>query len=149
MNLRKCSVCKQYFAREEMLLVGISAVCSSECFAETKQRKPKQKSNGAPDKERVPRAIRTRVRRRDGNACRYCGAMAGRIQVHHIHYRSEGGTDEEQNLITLCEEHHSLMHSDKGRWQTVLLFVMQAQYERRLFLTVLDAERLLTMPPDC
>ena len=32
------------------------------------------------------------------------------LQVHHLKFRSHSGSDEEQNLITLCAECHEQMH---------------------------------------
>jgi 5-methylcytosine-specific restriction endonuclease McrA len=32
------------------------------------------------------------------------------LQVHHLKFRSQAGGDEEQNLITLCEECHTRIH---------------------------------------
>jgi 5-methylcytosine-specific restriction endonuclease McrA len=31
-------------------------------------------------------------------------------EVHHLKFRSHSGSDEEQNLITLCAECHEQMH---------------------------------------
>ena len=35
-----------------------------------------------------------------------------RLTVHHIQPKSEGGTNELSNLVTLCDHHHSLLHSN-------------------------------------
>ena len=32
------------------------------------------------------------------------------LQVHHLKFRSQSGSDEEQNLITLCAECHEQVH---------------------------------------
>lgn len=37
-----------------------------------------------------------------------------RLEVHHIKFRSNGGSDKPSNLITLCEKHHKELH--KGKW---------------------------------
>ncbi len=37
-----------------------------------------------------------------------CG---GHLSRHHIRYRSEGGTNDPCNLITLCRKHHDWVHS--------------------------------------
>ena len=34
-----------------------------------------------------------------------------RLEVHHIIFRSLGGTDDERNLITLCEKCHKAVHN--------------------------------------
>ena len=40
---------------------------------------------------------------------------------HHIKYKSEGGGDEHSNLITLCRACHDLVHSDKRKYQKILI----------------------------
>ncbi len=53
--------------------------------------------------------MRRRVFQRDGWRCQLCGSMSG-VEVHHTEYRSQGGSDCEENLITLCSECHNLVH---------------------------------------
>ena len=53
---------------------------------------------------------REAVLHRDDYTCQCCGKKNTRLEVHHIVYRSQGGTDDEDNLITLCEECHSAVH---------------------------------------
>lgn len=50
---------------------------------------------------------------RDGYTCQICGAKHTRLEVHHIKYRSQGGTDDLDNLITLCESCHKKIHAGK------------------------------------
>ena len=50
------------------------------------------------------------VRHRDNYTCQCCGKKNCRLEVHHIIFRSNGGTDDENNLITLCEECHKGVH---------------------------------------
>jgi hypothetical protein len=63
------------------------------------------------------------------------------LHVHHIVYRSEGGTHAERNLITLCDVHHDLMHSRKWWWQPVLQELICLHYDSGQFLTVTEVER--------
>jgi 5-methylcytosine-specific restriction endonuclease McrA len=53
--------------------------------------------------------LREQVLRRDGWRCQYCGAGSN-LEVHHKEFRSQGGDDSEQNLITLCTGCHSIVH---------------------------------------
>ena len=53
---------------------------------------------------------REAVLHRDNYTCQCCGKKNIRLEVHHIIYRSNGGTDDENNLITLCENCHSKVH---------------------------------------
>lgn len=36
-----------------------------------------------------------------------------RLEVHHIKFRSQGGSDNPDNLITLCSKHHGMLHKGK------------------------------------
>lgn len=58
------------------------------------------------------------VLNRDSYTCQICGAKNTRLEVHHIVYRSKGGTDDEDNLITLCESCHKKVH--KGEINVIL-----------------------------
>ena len=53
---------------------------------------------------------REAVLHRDNYTCQCCGKKYVRLEVHHIIFRSKGGTDDERNLITLCEKCHKAVH---------------------------------------
>lgn len=53
---------------------------------------------------------REAVLHRDKYSCQVCGKKNTRLEVHHIIFRSRGGSDDETNLITLCEECHKGVH---------------------------------------
>jgi len=36
-----------------------------------------------------------------------------KLQIHHIKFRSNGGSDTPENLVTLCEKHHDQLHKNK------------------------------------
>lgn len=42
-----------------------------------------------------------------------------KLHVHHIKYRSHGGSDAPSNLITLCEKHHHSLHQNKWSLATI------------------------------
>lgn len=123
-NKRRCGGCREYFLREDMINPeGISSFCSEEC-QRSKQYRPK------PGKDKMPKGLREAVFDRDRRLCAHCGrgedqrnedTPGGFLHAHHILYRSEGGEHLMENLITLCHECHDLAHSDKGKWQKVLL----------------------------
>lgn len=50
---------------------------------------------------------------RDDYQCRYpsCSARS-MLHVHHIMFRSRGGSDEPGNLVTLCALHHRMLHGE-------------------------------------
>ena len=53
--------------------------------------------------------LRRQVLRRDGWKCQCCGSRSN-LEIHHKEFRSQGGNDSEENLITLCGACHSLLH---------------------------------------
>jgi hypothetical protein len=58
--------------------------------------------------------VKTYVLARDQHQC-----QAGKkgckpvLNVHHIKFKSQGGSDSPDNLITLCEKHHEQLHAGK------------------------------------
>jgi len=56
---------------------------------------------------------KAKVLYRDNYECQCCKTKKGTLNVHHIIYRSKGGSDEESNLITLCESCHTKLHQGK------------------------------------
>lgn len=54
---------------------------------------------------------REAVLHRDNYTCQCCGKKHARLEVHHIIYRSKGGTDDEKNLIALCKKCHDAVHT--------------------------------------
>lgn len=50
---------------------------------------------------------------RDNYTCQYCGAKKVRLEVHHIRFRRNGGSDDLENLITLCKKCHDDLYDGK------------------------------------
>lgn len=49
--------------------------------------------------------------------CRRSGSMTPATLVHHIKAARYGGTDDEENLMALCNSCHSHLHAQRGdRW---------------------------------
>lgn len=57
----------------------------------------------------IPNATRQMVYQRDGYRCALCDDRRG-LQIHHVVKRSQGGTNLEHNLITLCWKCHAVAH---------------------------------------
>lgn len=57
------------------------------------------------------------VLNRDNYTCQYCKGKHkdSKLEVHHIIFRSQCGSDEESNLITLCHTCHKALHNGKIR----------------------------------
>jgi hypothetical protein len=125
MSTRKvrCSYCKKYVLRDDAVRVGILAFCSDEHrqnYRFEQQRKQQVKNR----KHQINPDLRQSVINADGGCCRFCGTTSN-LHVHHVKYRSEGGKDESNNLITLCVDHHGTVHSDKKRYQKLCLSIIE------------------------
>ena len=57
---------------------------------------------------------KAKVLNRDGYTCQCCKGKRrdSKLEVHHIIFRSQGGSDEEDNLITLCHTCHWKLHNE-------------------------------------
>lgn len=143
-----CGGCREYFDRADgFVSFGLGRFCTSECLSSSldgKRRKATERKLSVVKRPPKPRrgldpSLRAEVRLRDGDHCRFCGSSRG-LQLHHVMYRSEGGPDEASNLITLCDEHHRLAHSNKRLWKPVLLATIWLTYAG-LQLTVPEVAR--------
>lgn len=82
------------------------------------------------------------VLHRDGYKCQYCKGKHkdSKLEVHHIIFRSQGGSDEAENLITLCHTCHTALHdgritSDfKGKKKSQLKYATQMNSIRKQLL---------------
>ncbi|GMR23331.1 MAG: hypothetical protein BMS9Abin37_1749 [Acidobacteriota bacterium] len=63
------------------------------------------------DEKELPYAVRQAVFDRDRWQCKFPGCtMRKMLDVHHIVFRSRGGSDDICNLVCLCRVHHGLVH---------------------------------------
>jgi hypothetical protein len=73
------------------------------------------KEPGKRNRSVVSPALRRDVFSRDGHRCQAPGCRNTRfLEVHHIKPRAKGGTNERENLITLCSACHRLWHEHGG-----------------------------------
>lgn len=54
---------------------------------------------------------KSRVLFRDSYCCQHCKTKKGTMEVHHLVFRSQGGSDDAENLITLCKKCHWEVHN--------------------------------------
>ena len=57
--------------------------------------------------------VKAAVLSRDNYTCQICGAQQVKLQVHHIRFRSQGGSDSMENLTTLCKDCHEKIHKNE------------------------------------
>jgi hypothetical protein len=75
-----------------------------------------------PHDRKIPDRLYDEVLRRDENACRYCrwsetDRLSGRkkqlVELHHVEHHAQGGTNNSENLITLCNVDHDDVHRQR------------------------------------
>ena len=79
------------------------------------------------------------VLNRDNYTCQYCKGKHkdSKLEVHHIIFRSHGGSDKESNLITLCHTCHKALHNGeinlklKGKIKGTLKYATQMNSIRK------------------
>ena len=84
------------------------------------------------------------VLNRDNYTCQYCKGKRkdSKLEVHHIIYRSNHGSDDEINLITLCQTCHKLLHNGeiklnlKGKSKGTLKYATQMNSIRKQLLRI-------------
>ena len=57
--------------------------------------------------------VRHAILARDNYQCQNCKAKNTVFEVHHLVFRSKGGSDEPENLVTLCRKCHRDYHAGK------------------------------------
>jgi len=65
--------------------------------------------DSASSEAEEPLDARLEALARDAWRCQQCGRI-GNSEVHHQVFRSHGGKDDSENLVTLCAECHFLLH---------------------------------------
>jgi hypothetical protein len=70
-------------------------------------------------RERKAIKQRAKILARDSFTCQDCGASTrtvsgSRLQVHHLHQVHLGGTNVDENLVTLCSNCHAGRHANDG-----------------------------------
>ena len=77
---------------------------------------------------------------RDNYTCQCCGKKNCRLEVHHIVFRSNCGSDTLENLITLCKDCHKAIHMGEvelklsGKRQSNLKYATQMSIIRSMLL---------------
>ena len=77
---------------------------------------------------------------RDNYTCQCCGKKNCRLEVHHIVFQSNDGSDDLENLVTLCKDCHDTIHHDdkelklKGKRRSTLRYATQMSIIRSILL---------------
>lgn len=62
-----------------------------------------------------------------GGCCALCGKY--NVELHHIRYGACGRKTYLGNVIPLCSDHHKEVHSNKKKWQPVLIEMIDKKLE--------------------
>lgn len=91
----------------------------------------------------VSKRLRYEVLRRDGHACRYCGATAPEVKltVDHVVPVALGGTDQPDNLVTACAD----CNSGKSATPPSSALIADVSAETLRFKTYLDEAMKILM----
>jgi len=80
-----------------------------------------------PHDRQIPDPVRIMVLERDEFKCRCCGWTPSKrqatdpralLELHHIEHHAKGGSNESDNLISLCNVHHDEVHRQKLNGRT-------------------------------
>jgi hypothetical protein len=98
---------------------GPSVVEASACLGRTisSQEPPARRSrNGRRSGRKIPAHVRRAVLHRDGGMCVMDGCSSRyRLQPHHLVHREHHGTNDPDNLVSLCWYHHHVEVHRHGR----------------------------------
>lgn len=85
---------------------------------------------------------------RDGYVCQCCKKQNHRLKLHHIIYRSHGGTDSADNLITVCETCHSSENHREGGifYDWMLKKKKNKQYKEATFMNIVRCRTIKRYP---
>ena len=76
---------------------------------------------GEANRSTIPPRVRREVLTRDRHQCRRKGCQNTRyVHLHHVTPRAKGGTNEAENLVTLCAACHDLWHERGGKLEAML-----------------------------
>ena len=76
-------------------------------------------------KQKYNKKLREQIRERDNGLC-ICGKQGG--HVHHIIFRSHYGSNKPENLILLCQECHTRVHSNEKHYVPILMKYQEDRY---------------------
>lgn len=84
--------------------------------------------------------VREYVLTRDSHTYKICKAKNTRLEVHHIIYRSQGGTDTPDNLLTVCSLCHRKIHEN-----TLKITARHKKHKTSTFMNILRPFILTTL----
>ena len=75
---------------------------------------------------------------RDKHTCQLCKKSKGLLETHHVIWRSQGGGDSPENLLTLCAKCHAKVH-DKTKTDKKVRELFKGMCKRQVHTTLLNS----------
>jgi 5-methylcytosine-specific restriction endonuclease McrA len=104
--VRRCPVCERatVVTRQGEKVLTPPQAAALACDAQVRE-------DDGPNRSTIPPSARAKVLARDGHRCTSPGCGATRfLEVHHVTPRNDGGTNQAENLVTLCSRCHRFTH---------------------------------------
>jgi 5-methylcytosine-specific restriction endonuclease McrA len=104
--IRQCETCGRAEIATGRGAVPIAAKTLEAALCDARVHRTGQKNRAT-----IPPSVRREVLARDGHRCRTAGCGGAHfLDVHHIKARADGGSNDPDNLITLCAACHRMIH---------------------------------------
>ena len=114
------------YCRKYKKYISLLSECKTCSDFEIKRNKPIKKVSNK--RITVTQETYNRVMQRDNYRCVMLNyECKGKIELHHVRYRSERKDliNEPNNCVCLCTFHHKLVHSNKKKYQPILLKILE------------------------
>ena len=114
------------YCRKHKRYISLLSECKNCSDFEIKRNKPIKKVSNK--RITVTEETYNKVMQRDNYKCVMLNyECKGKIELHHVRYRSERKDliNEPNNCVCLCTFHHKLVHSNKKKYQPILLKMLE------------------------
>ncbi|HHT9136796.1 MAG TPA: HNH endonuclease [Candidatus Wunengus sp. YC60] len=108
--LKQCVQCgKEFYRQKSEVERSGGKFCSCKCKIDSQRRGGTISSFYGSG---VWIQVRKRIVKRDNATCQHCGFTGKSLHVHHKEFKRNGGTETDDNLVTLCARCHRLEHCE-------------------------------------
>ena len=115
-----------FYCRHNKRYINLLTDCENCLNKDFKRNEPIKKVSNK--RITVTKETYNKVMQRDNYKCvMFNYECEGKIELHHVRYRSERKDliNEPNNCVCLCTFHHKLVHSNKKKYQPILLKILE------------------------
>lgn len=126
LTIRSKNYEKYFYCRLNKKIINYTTECIK--CVKNEPRKNKGINKVSKKKITVTQDTYNKVMQRDNCKCVMLNyECKGKIELHHVRYRSERKDliNEPNNCVCLCTFHHKLVHSNKKKYQPILLKILE------------------------